>query len=161
MRGRLRFLAVTLILLINSALLAQVGKPSGAFTFTFNRFVEKDSLKFVNCTLRNTSDSIFWILAYDTTHSKSGVYIRPVFSVKEKKNGDWKITDLGFSGIGIEAFGLYPGEQYEFETPDFDTSVDAVMIGIDVRIRSGADKLRTIRELWTDEIALKATAGRR
>lgn len=130
-------------------------KPDKTLSFTFNKFIQKDTLKFAQCTLRNNTDTMFWILAYDTTHIAGKIFIRPIFSVQEKKNGIWKLSDLGFSGMGIERFSFSPGEEFFFETPDFDSTAEAIRIGIEMRIRSGEDKLRTVREIWTDEIKLR------
>ena len=130
-------------------------KPDKTLTFTFKKFHQKDTLRFAECTFRNNTDTVFWILAYDTTHRGQKVFIRPIFSIQEKKNGTWKLSDLGFSGMGIDRFSLSPGEEFQFETPDFDPKAEAIKIGIEIRIRSNEDKLRTIREIWTDEIKLR------
>ena len=139
---------------ISSLVFGQETKTDKSLTFTFNKFQQKDTLKFAECTLRNNTDTLFWVLGYDTTHTGTDIFIRPVFSVQEKKNGVWNLTDLGFSGIGIDRFSLGPGEEYRFETPDFDTTSEAIRIGIEMRIRSREDKLRSIRTIWTDEIKL-------
>ncbi|MFI5263128.1 MAG: hypothetical protein ACHQM6_01285 [Candidatus Kapaibacterium sp.] len=112
-------------------------------------------MKFVECTLRNGTDTLFWVLAYDTTQTGGKTFIRPIFSVQEKKHGEWKDNGLGFSGIGIERFSLGSGKELEFETPDFDPASEAIRIGIEMRIRSREDKLRSIRVIWTDEIKLR------
>jgi hypothetical protein len=125
-----------------------------SLTFTFNRFYMKDTLKFVECTLSNNTDSTFWILAYDTTHVHGKIFIRPIFSLEEKKKGKWDDSGLGFSGIGIDRFIFKPGDKYYFETPDFDRNAEAIKIGIDLRIRSSDNTLRIARQLWSDEIRL-------
>lgn len=130
-------------------------KPDKTLSFTFNKFYLKDTLKYVECTLSNTTDTVFWILTYDTSHVQSKTYIRPIFSLQEKKKGKWDDSGLGFSGIGIDRFGFKPGDTLFFETPDFDSTAEAIRIGIDMRIRTREDKLRSVREIWTDEIKLR------
>src|SRR5579872_3567076 len=130
-------------------------KPDKSLSFTFNGFYRKDTLKYAECMLRNNTDSVFWILGYDTLHSGGKTYIRTIYSMQAKKNGKWRDVDLGFSGIGIDRFILSPGDEYFFETPDFDSTAEAIKLGIDIRTRSGDDRLRTIREIWTDEIKLR------
>jgi len=152
MKPLLLFLLLAIISV--SSIPAQDAKPVKSLSFVFNEFHQKDTLKFVECTLRNNTDSIFWILAYDTSHTKKGIVIRPVFMVKEKKEGKWKLTDLGFSGVGLEAFQFSPGEQIILETPDFDPASDAIRIGIEMRRPSRDEVLRPVREIWTDEIKL-------
>ena len=155
---RNKLLALTLSLVLMSCYSSRVTsgdtKPAKILSFTFNRFQIKDTLRFAECTLRNNTDSVFWILAYDTTQTQGKTYIRPIFSLQEKKNGKWKLSDLGFSGIGIERFSLSKGEEFFFETPDFDSTAEAIRIGIEMRMRTSEDKLRTVREIWTDEITL-------
>lgn len=128
--------------------------PDKTLSFAFNRFYFKDTIKFVECTLINNTDSTFWILAYDTVKSQEKTYIHAIFSLQEKKNGKWKDSDLGFSGNGIERFSLKPGEKLLFETRDFDPTAEAIIIGIDVRMRTSDNRLRILREIRTDEIKL-------
>ena len=130
-------------------------KPDKTLSFTFNRFYLKDSIKFVECTLSNNTDTTFWILGYDTLQYQKKTYIRAIYSMQIKKDGKWRDSDLGFSGMGIDRFALKPGEKLFFETPDFDSTAEAFTIGIDMRIRSGDDKLRIVREIRTDEIKLR------
>ncbi len=130
-------------------------KADKDLSFTFNRFYIKDTVKFVECTLSNETDSTFWILAYDTVTLKEKKYIHAIFSLQERKNGKWKDSDLGFSGNGIERFSLMPGEKLLFETRDFDSTAEAITIGIDMRLRTSDNRLRILREIRTNEITLR------
>jgi len=130
-------------------------KPDKTLSFTFNRFYFKDTIRCVECRLSNNTDSVFWILAYDTSLYQGKTYIHALYSLQEKKSGKWKDGDLGFSGVGIERFSLAPGKEFFFETPDFDSTAEAIKIGIEMRRRTSNDKLRTVRTIWTDEINIR------
>jgi hypothetical protein len=127
--------------------------PKKSLSFTFNRFFLKDTIKFVECTLANNTDSTFWILAYDTTRLQGNIYIHPTYSMQVKKNGEWKDGGLGFSGMGLQIYTFKPGQKLIFETPDFDTTSQAIKIGITIRLNE--DNLRASREIWTEEIRLR------
>ena len=160
MRSKLLFIFSILFFIFLSVkdskqIFANDTKPDKTLSFTFNRFYMKDTTKFVECVLSNTTDTTFWILGYDTLQTAGKTHIRAIYSMQFKKNGKWKDSDLGFSGTGLDRFSLKPGDKMYFETPDYDPTAEAITIGIDMRIRSGDDKLRIVREIRTDEIKLR------
>lgn len=159
MKIRLLFLISGLFIIVSSSkgsiqVPVKILRPDKNLSFTFNRFYFKDTIKFVECTLANNTDSTFWILGYDTIQFPGKTYIHAIYSMQFKKDGKWKDSDLGFSGMGIDRFCLKPGENFLFETPDFNSTAEAIRIGIDMRMRTNDDKLRILREIRTEEIKL-------
>jgi len=131
---------------------AKNSNPDKTLSFTFNRFYFKDTIKYVECALTNNTDSTFWILAFDTTRRQGNIYMHPIYSMQVKKNGKWKDSDLGFSGNGLQIYTFSPGQKIFFETPDFDSTAEAIKIGMEIRLHE--DNLRASREIWTEEIAV-------
>jgi hypothetical protein len=131
---------------------AENPKQEKSLSFSFNRFYTKENHKVVECTISNPTDSVFWVIAYNKSKEKEGIYIHPVYDLKEKKNGIWKAADMGFIGTGLSPYSISPGEKLLFESGDFDSTAEIMRIGIEIRTEEHA--LRPAREIWTEEINL-------
>jgi hypothetical protein len=126
---------------------------SKSISICFDKFFYAGAAKHLQCIITNASDSTLWIMAYGKDTVKKEIYLYPVFDIEIKKEGTWADANPGFSGLGLHLEPVKPGEKFFFETTHFDTTAEALKIGIDIRNRE--QDRRPGREIWTEEIPIK------